>query len=277
MEYLNSLLSIDPNYIAMGLLVVFYSLEFLLTKEFPFKNRPLHFFQNALFQIVFLLGNILFAYLIVFVITWFTNNKIGLLYLFDIPYWVKLVLAVPLFDLTTYWFHRAAHKIPLVWRFHRVHHSDTTLDSSSYMRGHPVEIFFWFGVGNMVACGLFGLDLVGLGLYVIVSTPMVLIEHTNLKFPRWWDKTFGLFITTPNMHKIHHDQDQYYTDSNFADIFILWDKLFGTFKYKSPELIQFGLTEFDEKKKQTFWYLLRSPFMKIERVQSTILPKEQSK
>lgn len=275
MKIIESLLSIDPNYIAVGLILLFYSLEFILKKEFPFSYRTGHFLQNALFQILFLLGNIAFAYLIVFVITWFTNQKIGLLYLINIPYWLKVVLAVPLIDFTTYWFHRTAHKLPFVWRFHRVHHSDTSLDSSSYMRAHPIESFFWFGAGNIVACGVFGLDLMGLGLYFLVSTPIVILEHTNLRFPRWWDKTFGIILTTPNLHKIHHDQDQFYTDSNFADIFILWDKIFGTYKYKSPEQIQFGLKEFDEKKKQTFLYLLKSPFIKIERVHSQIAPEKK--
>jgi sterol desaturase/sphingolipid hydroxylase (fatty acid hydroxylase superfamily) len=82
------------------------------------------------------------------------------------------------------------------------------------------------------------------------------------------DKTFGMIFTTPNLHKVHHHREQYYTDSNFADIFILWDKLFGTYKYVPVKDIRYGLDEFDEPKKQTFWYLLISPFINIKRVQS---------
>ncbi len=91
------------------------------------------------------------------------------------------------------------------------------------------------------------------------------MEHSNLRFPSWLDNTVGLVITTPNLHKIHHDQDQQYTDSNFADIFILWDRIFGTYSYKPAEQVKLGLAEFDEEKKQTFWYLIKSPFIKIER------------
>jgi sterol desaturase/sphingolipid hydroxylase (fatty acid hydroxylase superfamily) len=79
------------------------------------------------------------------------------------------------------------------------------------------------------------------------------------------DKTVGLVITTPNLHKIHHDQDQNFTDSNFADIFILWDRIFGTYTYKPADQVKFGLKEFEKEEKQTFWYLLRSPFITIER------------
>ena len=169
-------------------------------------------------------------------------------------------------DLLTYWFHRMAHKVPVLWLFHRVHHSDTTMDSSTYFRAHPVEILFWFGSSNILTAGIFGLDLLTVGLYFLVVTPFQILEHTNLRFPAWLDKTLGLVITTPNLHKVHHEQDQFHTDSNFADIFILWDRLFGTYTYKPVEKIKLGLKEFEENKKQTFWYLFISPFVKIKKV-----------
>ena len=74
---------------------------------------------------------------------------------------------------------------------------------------------------------------------------------------------------------MHHEQYQYYTDSNFADIFILWDRIFGTFKYKPPSQITFGLKEFDEDRKQTFWYLLKSPFINMGRVSSAALNNQK--
>ena len=123
-----------------------------------------------------------------------------------------------------------------------------------------------FGSSNILAAGIFGLNLLTLGLYFLVATPFFILEHTNLRFPAWLDKTLGLVITTPNLHKVHHEQGQFYTDSNFADVFILWDRLFGTYKYKPVELIKFGLKEFKENKKQTFWYLFISPFFKIKKV-----------
>lgn len=271
METLQTLLSIDFNYILIGFMVIFYSPEQILNTPFKFNKRPQHLIHNLLFQVAFYLCNILWAIVTVYSIEWLNNNHVGLFYLFQLPLWLKLVLAVAIFDLVTYWFHRIAHKVPVLWRFHRVHHSDTSMDASTFFRAHPLELILWFGTSNILAAGIFGLDLLSLGLYFLVATPFVFLEHSNLRFPRWLDKTFGLVFTTPNQHKVHHEQDRHYTDSNFSDIFILWDRLFGTFKHKPVEDIKFGLKEFEEDKKQSFWYLIKSPFINIKRIQSNDL------
>ena len=273
MDTLNKLLSIDINYIFIGMMVVFYSLEQIFATQFKFRKRPQHLFQNILFQVVFYLANLVWATVTIFSIDWLNKNQIGLFYLFEMPLWLKLISGVILFDFVTYWFHRIAHITPVLWRFHRVHHSDTSMDASTFFRGHPMEAMFWFGTSNIIAAGIFGLDLLSLGLYFIIATPFFFLEHSNIKFPTWLDKTVGLVFTTPNIHKVHHEQDQYYTDSNFSDIFIIWDRLFGTFKYKPPEQINYGLKEFEEDRKQTFWYLIRSPFISMGRVSSEDLKK----
>jgi sterol desaturase/sphingolipid hydroxylase (fatty acid hydroxylase superfamily) len=275
METLNKLLSINVNFILIGFIVVFYSLEQIINTQFKFNKRPQHLLHNASFQITFFICNIFYATVTVFTIEWLNKHQIGLLYLVNIPVWIKLILAVVFFDFITYWFHRTAHKVPLLWRFHRVHHSDTSMDASTNFRGHPIESIFWFGTSNIVAAAIFGLDLMSLGLYFLVATPFFFLEHSNFRFPQWLDKTVGLVFTTPNLHKVHHEQDQYYTDSNFSDIFILWDKIFGTYKYKPVEQIKFGLKEFEEEKKQTFWYQMKSPFLKVKRISSGELAKEK--
>ena len=273
METIDKLLAIDSNYIIIGLIALFFSMEQILDTSIKFNKKAKHLFHNFLFYVVFFLANILWATALVFSIGWLNDNQVGLFYIIQLPVWAKLILGIAIFDFVSYWFHRIAHKVPLLWRFHRVHHSDTRMDATTYFRGHPVEIFFWFGVSNIVAAGLFGIDLLALGFYYFVLTPFLIIEHTNLRFPKWLDKTVGLVFVTPNLHKVHHEQDQYYTDSNFSDIFILWDRFFGTFKQKPMEQIKFGLTEFDEPQKQTFWYLMISPFKNIKRVSSEELKK----
>lgn len=268
MDQIKALLDIDLNYIIIGLIVLFFTLEQLLTTQFKYSRRPQHFIQNFLFMVVFFIGNIFWASVTVFSIDWLNSHQVGLFFLVDLPLWGKLILGVAMIDLVTYWFHRLSHRVPLLWRFHRVHHSDTSMDSSTYFRGHPLELFLWFGTSNIIAAGIFGIDLLTLGVYFLVSTPFFIIEHTNLRFPKWMDQTFGLVFTTPNIHKVHHERDQHYTDSNYADIFILWDRLFGTYKYKPAEELHIGLDEFDDDEKQTFWYLLKSPFLRIRRVHS---------
>lgn len=263
MELVEKLSSIDTNYIAIALIVLFFSLEQILSTQFNFKKRPQHMLQNLPFYIIFFIANFAWAILVVYCFEWLNSRQIGLFYYIELPIWLKLFLGVAMLDLVTYWFHRMAHNVPIVWRFHRVHHSDTTMDSSTYFRGHPIEVFFWFGLSNIIAAGIFGLDLMTLGLYYVIATPFFVIEHVNLKFPKWLDKTIGWVITTPNLHKIHHEQDEQHTNSNYADIFILWDRIFGTYTYKPAEEINVGLKEFDTPKKQTFWYLIKSPFIDI--------------
>ncbi|GAB4034227.1 sterol desaturase family protein [Spirosoma gilvum] len=268
MKTLTTLLSIDLNYVIIGLLAFYYCLEQLLNTPFTFSNRPKHLLHNMLFQAVVFPISLLYAIVQVACITWLVDHQVGLLHWVYLPFWPKLLLGVALFDMTTYWFHRMGHVSPLLWRLHRVHHSDTTMDASSTYRQHPIEPFLVFGVGNIVATAVFGLDLTMFGLYNVLLVPFLISQHINLKTPDWVDKTFGLVFMTPNLHKVHHEQDQFYTDSNYADIFILWDRLFGSYKYKSLSTIRLGLSEFDEAEKQTFWYLMKSPFISIRRIET---------
>ena len=272
MERLQSVLNIDSNYIIIGLLVILYTMEQILNRPFRFNKRPQHLLNNILFQIAFFIANYFFAIFQVFCIGWLNDHHIGLLHLVQLPVWVKLIIGVALFDMTSYWFHRLAHKAPLLWRLHRVHHSDTTMDSSTFFRGHPLEVLV-FGNASIVAVAIFGMDMLSFGLYLFIFIPFAFLEHTNLLFPKWIDKTVGWIFVTPNFHKVHHEQDQYYTDSNFSDIFIIWDRLFGTFKYKPVTEMKYGLAEFDDTRKQSFLYLMKCPFINIRRVTSKELNK----
>ncbi|MEN8194658.1 MAG: sterol desaturase family protein [Bacteroidota bacterium] len=268
MDILNKLLEINPNYIIIGLLVLFFTMEQVMGSPFKFEKRIGHLFQNVLFQIVLVILNIFFVAFQVFSIEWFNNNHIGLLYLVELPFWAKLFISVALYDITAYWIHRGTHKIPLLWRLHRVHHSDTSMDSSTTFRFHPIELILIFGIGNIVTAVIFGTDVFSMALYYFILYIFFFFEHSNLNYPNWINSTFGLIFVMPNHHRVHHHQKQYYTDSNFADIFIIWDRIFGTFKELPVEKMNYGLKEFDEEKKQTFLYLMKSPFIKIERKMS---------
>ena len=265
MDLLTDLLSFDPNYIVIGLLAIFFSLEQLYKSPFKFKKRVNHLLQNALFQVILIVLNIFFATFQVLAIDWLNNKHFGLLYHISMPLWAKLVISVALYDFTAYWIHRATHKIPLLWRFHRVHHSDTTMDSSTVFRFHPIELILVFGVGTIATSALFGTDIISLALYNIILYVFFFLEHANLNYPRWLNATLGLVFVTPDHHRVHHQQDQVYTDSNYADILIIWDRFFGTFKMMAKENIKFGLREFDDEHKQTFLYLIKSPFIDIRR------------
>lgn len=275
MDFLDKLLGIDPNYIVLGLIALFFSLEQIMKSPFNFKKRINHLFQNLLFQIILVILNIFFVTFQVFSIEWLNSNHIGLLYLVELPIWVKLFISVALYDVTAYWIHRGTHAIPLLWRFHRVHHSDTTMDSSTVFRFYPLELILVFGIGNIVTAALFGTDVFSMALYYFFLYLFFFFEHANLNYPNWLNSTLGLIFVMPDHHRVHHQQNQFYTDSNYADIFIIWDRLFGTFKMMPVEKMKYGLVEFEEDKKQTFLYLIKSPFINIKRMKSDI--KEETK
>ncbi len=267
METLNKLIAIDPSYLQIGFVTLFLILENFIVTQFSFVKRPQHFFQSFLLFATFVAINFFAATIVVNSFTWLNAHQVGLFFHIKIPYVLQLIAGVLLFDLAAYWFHRLTHKNPFLWRFHRVHHSDTSMDASTQLRAHPIDVFYFTSSG-VLASAIFGLDLTNFGLYFLLLIPMTVIEHTNLHIPSWVDKTFGLIITTPNFHKVHHEQNQFYTDSNFADLFIFWDRLFGTFKYKSTQEIKFGLAEFEEERKQKFWFLLISPFINVQKIRS---------
>jgi sterol desaturase/sphingolipid hydroxylase (fatty acid hydroxylase superfamily) len=106
-----------------------------------------------------------------------------------------------------------------------------------------------YEVGNVICAGVFGTDVLALGLYYFILNIFLFLEHSNLHYPNWLNKSLGLFFVTPDQHRVHHQQDQFYTDSNFADIFIIWDRIFGTYKTLPVEKMKYGLAEFEGTKK----------------------------
>ncbi|MBN8663557.1 MAG: sterol desaturase family protein [Chitinophagales bacterium] len=267
-EILNTILNTNQNYLIIVLLVIFFTLEQVSTTPFRFKQRGKHLLENSLFQIVLTGLNIFFVAIQVYSIEWLNTQQIGLFYFVEFPFWAKLVLGVVLYDFTTYWVHRASHKVPLLWRLHRVHHSDTTMDSSTTLRFHPLELVLIYQTGNIVTAGLFGTDVNSMVVYYFIIYIFLFLEHSNLRYPKWLNNTLGIVFVMPDHHRVHHQQEQFYTDSNFADIFIIWDRLFGTFKMMPVEQMKYGLVEFEGEKKQSFLYLMKSPFMQIKRVAS---------
>lgn len=189
------------------------------------------------------------------------THQFGLMRLFNLPPAVVLIAGIFLCDLNSYVAHRLYHRVPAFWRFHRVHHSDVELDASSALRMHPFEFVFQAATqaGVLALLGVPGLSLV---LYTLVALPLFVINHANLKLPGWYHKTVGLLIVTPDWHRVHHSAHQPETDSNYADVFTLWDRLFFTHRSQDPGQIKVGLETEREPRDQTLWAQLRAPFNK---------------
>lgn len=262
---IESLTSINTDKMFVILLALFFTIEQVLEKGTAIKKNTVHLFHSVILQAGYIIINILIAAMYVSVFNWVGENNIGLLNLIEIPYLLKLILGIIAIDFVGYWTHRLNHKWHLFWRLHRVHHSDTKMDSSTSFRAHPLDVFL-DNASVFVAGIIVGLDIHIIIIRWILYMPLFVLHHVSFGFPKWVDAVLGKIFVTPNFHKVHHHQDQKYTDSNYGNMFIIWDKLFGTFKELPVDEIKYGLVEFEEAKKQRFWYLLISPFINIKRL-----------
>jgi protein-tyrosine-phosphatase len=172
--------------------------------------------------------------------------------------WSRALLGIAALDLATYVAHVAMHKSPFAWRFHRVHHSESEVDVTTAFRQHHGETL-WRVAWQLPPILLLGLPFGVVVLYLTLSTLNAQLEHANLRVPDRLDRIVRRLFVTPNMHKVHHSRLQPETDSNYANIFSLWDRLFGTYT-RDADLgaLRYGLEGFDEN--QTLRRLLRLPF-----------------
>ena len=174
---------------------------------------------------------------------------------------LALVLGMLFIDLNSYCFHRLYHRVPFLWRIHRVHHADTEMDSTSGLRLHPFE-FLIQSLTQVTVLPLLGVSLSSFVLYFTFALPWFLLNHSNIKFPAWFERYAAWVLVTPNWHRVHHSAYQPETDSHYGDVFTFWDRLFGTARQADVEHMTFGLERFRENGEQSVGGLLRMPFQK---------------
>ena len=175
----------------------------------------------------------------------------------------RILLGFVLLDVWTYWWHRGNHRWPLLWRFHRMHHSDLTLDVTSAVRFHSGELLLSAGL-RLLLIPLFGLPLAALVLYDGVVVAATQFHHANIELGNRVDKVVRSLVVSPNMHKLHHSQLRIETDSNYATVFSCWDRLFGTYCQREDyREIQFGLPNLDAERFQTVKGLILTPFRRL--------------
>jgi sterol desaturase/sphingolipid hydroxylase (fatty acid hydroxylase superfamily) len=207
-----------------------------------------------------LVAGLAFAGLSVALMMESAERGLGLLHQIVSPSWVEWTMGLLLFDLWMYAWHRLNHRIPLLWRFHAVHHSDESLDASSGVRFHPVEILL-SGLARLAVLPLLGLEPVHLLTYEAITRPIVFFHHANIRIPEHVDRLLRWLIVTPRMHWVHHSRWQPETDSNFASGLSIWDRAFATFRLRhDPEAIDFGLEGYRGSEARELLGLLGSPF-----------------
>ena len=151
----------------------------------------------------------------------------GLFNRVDVPGWLELVLAVLILDLAIWAQHLVTHKVPLFWRFHRVHHADRDMDVTTGFRFHPVEILASMGlkIGLVYALGPSALAVL---VFEVLLSGTALFNHANLALPGWLDRVVRLVLVTPDMHRVHHSVLREEHDSNYGFCLSVWDRIFRT-------------------------------------------------
>ncbi|MFQ5538573.1 MAG: sterol desaturase family protein [Gemmatimonadota bacterium] len=196
---------------------------------------------------------------------WARVHGFGLLHMVRLPEVAMWIAAILLMDLWQYTWHRINHRIPLLWRFHAVHHSDAEMDATSGVRFHTVEILL-SGVARLAVLPLLGLTIPQLALYETLALPVILFHHSNIRLAPTADRLLRAVIVTPAMHRVHHSRWQPETDSNYSSLFSFWDRFLGSFRLRDdPAEIALGLDGYEESEWRELPGMLRSPFRKRRR------------
>lgn len=153
----------------------------------------------------------------------------GLLNQVQWPWLVEGALALLALDFAIWLQHLATHKVPLFWRFHRVHHADRDMDVTTGIRFHPVEIAASMGL-KIGLIYLLGPMAVAVLVFEVLLNGTTLFNHANLRLPLWLDHVVRLLLVTPDMHRVHHSAQRHEHDSNYGFALSIWDRIFGTYR-----------------------------------------------
>jgi len=263
-EYFRTIPSTHRSIILVGGLTLFWVLEGILPLvNFTYKKWK-HAVPNIFFTITTIIVNFALAFLLVYSADWVEANSFGIInWLPEMPTWTYVVLGVFLMDfIGAYLPHYVEHKVKPLWMVHLVHHSDHNVDTTTANRHHPLESVIRF-VFTLAGVWIIGTPIYIVMLYQSLSLISTQFNHANIKLPRKVDKALSYVIVSPDMHKVHHHYVLPYTDSNYGNIFSIWDRLLGTYMELDRDKLIYGVDVFpDEKKNSNILELLKQPFQK---------------
>lgn len=246
----------------LGVLITLAVLERLLPRRTPVQPRSRRWLTNLSLVVIdtLTLRALAFALPVLAVAAAMDAAQLGwgLFNLLDWPAGIELLLAVLLFDLAIWLQHLITHKVPLFWRFHRVHHADRDFDVTTALRFHPVEI----AASALLKVGLvylLGPSALAVVLFEVLLNATALFNHANLRLPPGLDRAVRLVLVTPDMHRVHHSVDRSEHDSNFGFALSLWDRIFGTYvpePVAGHQAMQLGLEWQDDRPMKLGWALL---------------------
>ena len=193
---------------------------------------------------------------------WSEANGWGLFNIVSWPVWLEWLIAFVVLDFVIWGQHVVTHKIPALWRIHRVHHTDEDLDASTAVRFHPLEIVLSIFVkaGAVVLLGAPALLVV---LFETLVNGSALFNHANFKIPVSIDRWLRYLLVTPDMHRIHHSVQMEETNSNYGFALSIWDRLFGVYvdqPEKGHDGMILGLAEWQDDAPTRLGWTLSLPF-----------------
>ncbi|MBT5073599.1 MAG: sterol desaturase family protein [Kordiimonadaceae bacterium] len=249
--------------VSVGLLIVLACAEFIAPLAVRRIGRPRQWLTNISIIIIdTAILRLLFPLLAVGVAAYADENSIGLFNMVPFDNGSAILLSLLLLDLLIYGQHVLVHKVPLLWRLHRMHHTELGLDVTSANRFHPIEIIISMLI-KMLFVLIMGVPVAAVILFEILLNGLALFNHSNIKLPAPLEKILRTVIITPEIHWIHHSEIVKETNSNYGFNLCVWDKLFGTYIDKptlSYDQMQQGLSEFGLEKPLGIFELIISPF-----------------
>lgn len=188
--------------------------------------------------------------------------EFGLTHWFSVPAWLALPAAVVILDLAIYWQHRLFHQRPLLWRLHRMHHTDTSYDVTTGLRFHPIEMLISAGL-KVVLILLLGASAWAVVVFEVVLNAMAMFNHSNVSLPPRVDAVVRRLLVTPDMHRTHHSVLPTEHHRNFGFNLSIWDRLFDSYiaqpKAGHDEMV-IGLPYFRDERELRIGNLLTQPF-----------------
>lgn len=266
-NYFENIPSSHRTMILVGGLTFFWLLEYAVPL-FRFKyNKWKHAVPNIFFTITTIVINFGFAFLLLNTADWVKANDFGIInWLPEMSLWLYALLGVLLLDFFgAYVPHYIEHNVKPLWMIHLVHHTDHKVDTTTANRHHPFESVIRF-VFTLMGVFIVGTPIALVFLYQSLSLVATQFTHANIKLPKKVDNALSLFLVSPDMHKVHHHFVLPYTDSNYGNIFSVWDRIFGTFRKLDRNKLTYGVDVFpDEIKNSNVVELLKQPFLKYEK------------
>ena len=267
LNYFEAIPSTHRSALLIGGITLFWILEGMLPL-FNFKYKKWrHALPNLFFTLTTVIINFALAGLLIFTSFWVKENNFGIInWLPEMPLWLYALLGVLFLDFFgAYLAHYVEHKVKPLWMVHLVHHSDHNVDTTTANRHHPIESIIRFAF-TLAGVFIVGTPIAVVFLYQSMSLVATQFTHANIKMSKRVDKLISYVFISPDMHKIHHHYKLPYTDSNYGNIFSIWDRLFGTYMYMNRENIVYGVDTFpNEKENGSLIHLLKQPFHKYRK------------